>query len=397
MRIAHTSDWHAGRVFKQVARLPELAAVLEAMGDDLEREKVELLLVSGDVFDSGAPSADAERLVFSFFRRVGRAGLRTVVIAGNHDNASRMEAWGRLAELVDVTVVERPRSRDEGGLVELATRGGERAQVAAVPFAAPRLFVSALEAAQGRTDAAGQRLPGETVARQSYAEGLAAVVANLSEGFRPDAVNLLMLHTHLTGAVFSGSERQVHLGDDWAATPQAIPSRAQYVALGHIHNPQRVEAASAPALYAGSPLQMDFGEEGEDKSFVLVDARAGQPARIERVPYRGGRRLRRLRADLETLERDAPALRESGDLLALSVPLRTADPELNARVRRLLPNAVRVEAEVEAASGAAATLRPAAGTSERELFRAYQRARRGSEPPEELMRAFDELLHGCQD
>jgi len=202
-----------------------------------------------------------------------------------------------------------------------------------VPFAAPRLFVTALDAAHGRTDAAGQRLPGETVARQSYARA-GRGGRHLSEGFRPDAVNLLMLHTHLTGAVFSGSERQVHLGDDWAATPQAIPARAQYVALGHIHKPPAGRGLARAGALCGSPLQMDFGEEGEDKSFVLIDARAGQPARIERVPYRGGRRLRRLRADLATLERDAPALRESGDLLALSVPLRVADPELNARVRR---------------------------------------------------------------
>jgi exonuclease SbcD len=92
MRLAHTSDWHAGRILKRVDRLPELAAVLEQMGDDLEREKVDVLLMSGDVFDSGAPVAEAERVVFSFFKRLGRAGIETVVIAGNHDSPARMQA-----------------------------------------------------------------------------------------------------------------------------------------------------------------------------------------------------------------------------------------------------------------------------------------------------------------
>src|SRR6185295_5096371 len=93
MKIAHTSDWHAGRAFKRIDRLPELGAVLEHMGDRLEREQVDVLLVSGDVFDSGAPVAEAERMVFGFFKRLGRAGIQTVVIAGNHDSPARVEAW----------------------------------------------------------------------------------------------------------------------------------------------------------------------------------------------------------------------------------------------------------------------------------------------------------------
>ena len=92
MRIVHTSDWHAGRVWKTVDRLPELAAVLEDLGDFVERERIDLLLMSGDVFDTGAPSAEAERLVFGFFKRVGRTGTRTVVIAGNHDHPTRLRA-----------------------------------------------------------------------------------------------------------------------------------------------------------------------------------------------------------------------------------------------------------------------------------------------------------------
>src|SRR4029079_17433889 len=123
MLIAHTSDWHAGRVFKGIARLPEMQDVLENLADDLERETVDILLMSGDVFDSGAPSAEAERAVFRFFRRVGEAGSERVVSAGNRDSAARVEAWGGLTELVNVRAIGRPRSARDGGLVELRTRG----------------------------------------------------------------------------------------------------------------------------------------------------------------------------------------------------------------------------------------------------------------------------------
>jgi len=109
------------------------------------------------------------------------------------------------------------------------------------------------------------------------APGMRTLVAQYARRFRADAVNLLCLHTHLDGAVFTGSERRVHLGEAWACAPHALPATAQYIALGHIHRPQRVPAPS-PAEYAGSPLQLDYGEAGESKSFVRIDATPGRPA-----------------------------------------------------------------------------------------------------------------------
>jgi exonuclease SbcD len=397
VKVAHTSDWHAGRVFKQVRRLPELEAVLDALAADLTREKVQLLLHSGDVFDSGAPSPDAERLVFSFFKRVGRSGIPTVVIAGNHDSADRLAAWGGLAELVDVTVVPKPAPVERGGIVHVVS-AGETALVAAMPFAPPRWFVSALELAEGRVnERTGQRLGGDVVARQQYAESMGQLATHLATGFRHDAINILMTHTHLVGAKYSGerSERRVHLGDEWAALPQALPPTAQYVALGHIHSPQSVPSVPAPAEYAGSPLQLDFGESGEEKSWVLLDVRAGLPASIERVPYRGGRRLERVRASFDVLEHEADRLRSRDDLLWITVPLEQPDPELNSRVRKLLPGAVKVEAELKRLEVPVAAMRPARGAQPTDLFRSYY-AVGGREPSEAVIVEFERLLHECE-
>ncbi len=96
------------------------------------------------------------------------------------------------------------------------------------------------------------------------------IFAHLSDGFRAEAVNLAVGHSHVAGAKPTGSERVVTLGDDWAATPQSLPSTAQYVALGHIHLPQRVQAAGPHTEYAGSPMQLDFGEVGQVKTFAVV-------------------------------------------------------------------------------------------------------------------------------
>ena len=378
MRILHTSGWHAGRVWKGIDRLPELAAVFESLGDFIEHGAIDFVLMSGDVFDSGVPSAEAERLVFGFLKRIGRTGTRTIVIAGNHDHPARLDAWGMLAELVNVHVVGRPRRAEAGGVIEVEGRGGERAVVACVPFARARGFVSALELAAGDAEA-----------RQRYAESLKAVVEHLAERFRPDTVNLLVAHTHLDGAVLSGSERQVHIGEEWAAAAQALPSHAHYVALGHIHKPQRLENAPAPTCYAGSPLQLDFGEAGEEKSFVIVDARPRQPARIERVPYHGGTPLTIVRASLADLEQGAEQLRERG-WLRVVVPLTARDPDINSKVRRLLPNAVSVSVELPEVEEKVATvsvkeLRPS------DLYCAYHRSEHGSEPDAALIDAFGRL------
>jgi exonuclease SbcD len=332
MKIVHTSDWHIGRRWKGIQRLDELEAVLDHLAGFIEREAIDLVLHSGDVFESRNPAAEAEQLVNRFLVRVGRSGARMVVIAGNHDDPLRLDARSLLTELIDVEILGRPRSASRGGVRTIATRCGETAVVAALPFASPGAWVSAL-------DITGE----EAKARDRYAQMFARAVRDLSRGFRPDAVNLLMAHTHIEGALFGESERRVHISEDWAASPKALPAKASYVALGHIHKPQKVDGR-APAWYAGSLLQMDFGEAGEEKSFNLVTAAPGQPGVVESIPYQGGLPLVDLHATLAELE--AGAERHRKGWLRVTVPLTERDPDLNRKVRALLPNALVVRAEL---------------------------------------------------
>jgi exonuclease SbcD len=378
VRIVHTSDWHAGRLWKNLNRLPELGAVLDNLADFLVRERVDLLLMSGDVFDSSGPSAEAERMVFSFFRRIGSAGVQSVVIAGNHDHPARLEAWGTLAELVGVRSVGLPRRRDEGGLIEIDSSDGERAQIAAVPFASVGRLVSAIEMT---ADA--------SVAAQKYADGMQRILEHLAGGFRPDAIRLIVAHTHLANAILAGSERRVHVGEEWAMMPQAIPDTAQYVALGHIHRHQKVEAP-APTFYAGSPLQLDFGEVGETKQFLLLEAASQLPVRVEPVPYQGSVPLRDVSGTLEEIERDAERHRSTGHL-RVKVLLTARDPDIARKVRQLLPNAVVVNADLPRDEQAPNVDRPAPGAAPRELYAAYHRKEHGREAEAQLLTAFDDL------
>jgi len=335
MKIVHTSDWHVGRRWKGIQRLDELEAVLEHLAAFIEEESVDLVLHSGDVFESRNPPAEAEQLVNRFLVRVGRSGAQMLVIAGNHDDPLRLDARSLLTELVNVQILGRPRSASQGGTRTIETRCGEKAVVAALPFASPGAWVSALDIADG-----------EASARSKYARMFERAVQDLCGAFRKDAVNLLVAHTHIEGALFGESERRVHIGEDWAASPEALPSQASYIALGHIHKPQKIDGP-VPTYYAGSLLQMDFGEAGEEKTFIVVTASPGKPGKstkIEHVPYEGGLPLVDLRASLAELEEAADQHRTGW--LRVTVPLTERDPDLNRKVRELLPNALVVRAEL---------------------------------------------------
>ncbi len=332
MKIVHTSDWHVGRRWKGIQRLDELEAVLDHLASFIEEHAIDIVLHTGDVFDSRNPPAEAEQLVNRFLVRVGRTGAQMLVLAGNHDDPLRFDARSLLTEFVNVQIIGRPRTASRGGTRTLVTRGGETAVVAALPFASPGAWVSAL-------DLAGE----EAGARKKYAEMFHLAVEDLCGAYQPDAVNLLMAHTHIEGALFGESERRVHIGEDWAAAPEALPSTASYIALGHMHKPQKIDGPR-PAWYAGSLLQMDFGEAGEEKSFIVVTASPGQAATVEHVPYEGGLPLVDLRAPLAELEETADRYRTGW--LRVTVPLTERDPDLNRKVRELLPNALVVRADL---------------------------------------------------
>ena len=323
------------------------------------------------------PPAEAERLVNGFFVRVGRAGAHMVVIAGNHDDPQRLDARSLLAEYANVQIIGRPRSAAQGGHRIVGTRCGDKAVVGALPFASAGAWVSAL-------DLAGD----EASAKSKYARMFQRAVQNLSRPFQANAVNLLMAHTHLEGAVFGESERRVHIGEDWAATTQTLPTSANYIALGHIHKPQKV-GGTLPAYYAGSPLQMDFGEVGQEKTFVVVTAKPGKPAQIEHIRYEGGLPLVDLRATLDQLWSAAGEYR-TGCWLRVTVPLAEQDPDINRKVRDMLPNALIVKAERSEAEQQR-TIRLAEGASPADHYSAYYLHEHQSEPGPDVVEAFQQL------
>ena len=384
MRLLHTADWHVGRAIRGRSRIGEFEQALDEVVGVAVQEGVDAVLVAGDVYDQRSPAPEADALVFDAFVRLYDAGIPVVAIPGNHDSSIRLEALSRLLAPIRVTVVARVRPPEEGSLVEVASRdGSEAALVACIPFVPERRFGDA--AALFRATEAWY---------QTYAEGMGRLLSAMAEPFRPDRVNVLMAHAFTDGAIPGGGEHQITIGIEYAISPARLPGTASYVALGHVHRPQAVRGAPSPTRYAGSLLQLDFGEREQTKSVTVVEASPGRPAKVREVALTAGRRLLDLEGSFDQVLAKGAQLSDAH--LRVFVQTEGPVPGIGERVRDALPNAVDVQLVYERADVPTET-RPLPSLQPRDQFDAYFRHTHGvDDVPDDLGRAFDEVIEEIQ-
>jgi exonuclease SbcD len=385
MRILHTSDWHIGKRLGRHDRMDEFREVLAEVERIADERDVDLVIVSGDVWDRPIPPMDALTLGLETLLRL--AERRPVVaVAGNHDSPELFEALAPLLRPRNVFLTGTVKRPDEGGLLgpeEL----GVPAVVASFPFLREGRVVDFMKDAGEWYGAYAGRVAGIT---SRYNEALVERGADL--------VPILVAHFLVSGVrIDRGAprgERELHMGDAYAATSQAIPPGPQYVAMGHIHAPQKVPGAPVPAEYAGSLLALDFGEAGEQKRVVIVDAEPGRLAVAESVPLRGGRRLVRVTDTWDAIEARADELADA--FLDLTVKTSGTDTSLAERAREAFPFLAKVRA-FRAGAGERERVAKAA-RSWSELYGAFYRQEHpGEEPPDALLTLFRDVLEEVSD
>jgi len=268
---------------------------------------------------------------------------------------------------------------DQGSVIEIHARNGsESALIACVPFVPERRF----------GDAA--RLFESTESWfQSYAEGMGLLLDRMAGAFRPDRVNILMGHLFTDGALLGGGEREISIGIQYAVSPSRLPGTATYLALGHVHRPQSVKGSPSPARYAGSLLQLDFGELDQTKSVSIVEAAPGTPARVQEIQLGAGRKLRDVSGTLAELQ--AMAASVGDDFLRVEVKTGGPVAHIVDQVREFLPNAVDVRLDYPREDGGPSS-HVLAGLEPLDQYLAYYRATHGVEPRPELVAAFNEIL-----
>ncbi|UTI63367.1 exonuclease SbcCD subunit D [Paraconexibacter antarcticus] len=335
--IFHTSDWHVGKSLARLSREEDHRAVLAEIVTQARQVKPDLIIHSGDVFDSFRPATADMRLALSTLNSLGRIAP-TVVLAGNHDSPSLLEVFSLLmGEHAPVQFVPRAKHPDRGGILDFPSRdGSQRLRLAPMPFVHANRQVDWFDDPR--------RFMGK------YAEQLQVMNQLLHQGLEAgyDPVRDVLLyaaHLHVSGAHLSGTERPLHVSDTYAAEAGSLPT-VSYTALGHIHKPQQLPGR--PACYVGSPMQLDFGEAGQEKSSIMVVAEPGRPADITRLPLNSARPLRVLHGTIEEITAAAPDV--DRELVRVIVQTQDPIPDLADTIVGLLPNATLVEVVEDVAS-----------------------------------------------
>ncbi len=382
MRLLHVSDWHLGRTTYNTSRAEDHDTVIAEILGYAREHRPDLIIHTGDLFDVVRPAyQDMARGIDALQELAVVAPV--VVLCGNHDSSALFELFSQLiGPDSPIHFASRARAADQGGVLTFPAAAGEEIRLAPLPFVHANRMLDGFEE------------PGTWSAR--YADRIhlveQALTRGLLDGFdNRHHVAIFAAHLYVGGAVLSGSERRVQVGDNYATYLEHLPA-VTYAAFGHIRS-------VVTGCYAGSPIQLDFGELDEAKRIVLVDARPGYPPEIQSLPLSGGRPLWRFEGTMDELATAAPGVGQVLALATIHSPSTIAD--LHSCVQDLLPDAVVLDVYPVAADRqlgvvvAAAPAGPEPGIEE--LFRDYlaEQGTKGA-AADLVMATFSRLLEAIE-
>ncbi|MFD9129894.1 exonuclease SbcCD subunit D [Kitasatospora sp. NPDC059571] len=370
MRLLHTSDWHLGRTFHRESLHDAQRAFLDHLVAVAGVERVDAVLVAGDVYDRALPGLEAVALFDDVLVRLAALGVPAVFISGNHDSARRLGVAARLIDRAGIHLRTDPDGCAEPVL--LADAHGPVA-VYGLPYLEPTLVRERFGLDRGGHD-------------RVLGAAMDAVRADLAA--RPAGTRAVVLaHAFVTGGEPSASERDITVGGV-ASVPAAVFDGVHYVALGHLHGSQRL----APHLrYSGSPLAYSFSEADHRKTMWLIELDAdGAIAEERRIDCPQPRRLARLRGRLAELLADGRHgwAEDAWVEATLTDPARPA--EAMERLRRRFPHTVQLlfDPEHTGGDGHPSYAARVSGRSDLEIAEGFVRHVRPGDGPSEAERAW---------
>ncbi|RVT46738.1 exonuclease subunit SbcD [Rheinheimera sediminis] len=325
MRILHSSDWHLGQHFIGKSRADEHKALFGWLKQQIELHQVDALIVAGDIFDTTTPASYARELYHQLIVDLQPTGCQLVMLGGNHDSVAVLQEGKELLACLHTQVVPGWLGAAESHLLVLNNKAGEPGAIlAALPFLRSR---DLLQSHSGQQASDKQQQLQQAIAdcyQQCFAKAQ-ALKAELG-------LELPLLATgHLTtvGASSSESVREIYIGS-LEAFPASVFPDFDYIALGHIHQPQLV-AGKAHIRYSGSPIPLSFDEAKQQKSMVLLDF-SSLEAKIELLPIPCFQPLLSLKCsltELHTLLQQPLAMLQPGQKLWLELVLTGSDGYLS--------------------------------------------------------------------
>jgi DNA repair protein SbcD/Mre11 len=346
MRILHTSDWHLGRSFHREDLLGHQGAFVDHLLEVVEQERVDVVVVSGDVYDRALPAVDAVHLADEAFARLAASPARVVVTSGNHDSAQRLGFGSRLIDAAGVFI--RTSAGSVGTPVVLRDQHGAVA-IHPLPYLDPRTLSEPWQ------------LPGRShqAALDAAMVRVRADLAGRDAGTR----SVVMAHAFVAGAEPSDSERDISVGGVSRVATSTFDG-IDYVALGHLHGRHTL---SQSIRYSGSPLVYSFSEADQHKGSWLVELGSAGVTSAEFVEAPVPRRLARVTGDLESLLVDPRLAAHEDAWLQVTLTDRARPPHAMDRLRARFPHTLVLGF---APAGAPASTTPAArgtGRSDHEI------------------------------
>lgn len=321
MKLLHTSDWHLGRQFHNQSLLADQAGVLDQLIDHVKAEQIDVVLISGDIYDRSVPPAEAVTLLNQTLRRLCvDLAVPVIMISGNHDSPERLGFGAGLMQGAGLHILS---DLAQVGTPVIIPHAGGDVAFYGIPYCQPEHVRSVFD---------------ENV--RSFDEAHTFLVERIKAAFQPGQRRVLLSHCFVSGAEESDSERPLSLGG--ADTVRWQPMRDfDYVALGHLHAPQF--RGEAHIRYSGSLMKYSFSEVTQKKGVTRVELPAQGEATITALPLTPERDLRIVEGEFDTLMAEGKDDPRNDDYLLVRLTDTRAILDTLNQLRQVYPHVLHLE------------------------------------------------------
>lgn len=307
MKILHTADWHLGKRLYRHELTDDHSKFLDWLSETIEERQIDVLIIAGDIFDTTNPNDGSMQLYYQFLTRMLPLQRRIVITGGNHDSSSKLNAPRDLLHHLNIHVVGCTSGNCAEEVLRLAN-GSTDLLVAAVPY---------LRDGDLRQSISGQTYEDRVEAVRMGIRNHYQRIADHCQAAYSDVPVLAMGHLYVNGSTVSESEREIHtVGGQAAFASEHFPDGFDYVALGHIHVPQRVGPGET-VRYSGSPIPLSFGERDNQHQVLELTFDGGKLQTIQSVSVPRFRSLRQVTGSLDEVRDRLEAIEETSALPTL--------------------------------------------------------------------------------
>jgi len=330
MKILHTADWHIGKVLHKQDLEIDFLYFSDWLIQTIKIEKINVLLVSGDIFDLANPSNKDIKLYYELLSKLFSLGITTIITGGNHDSPGLLNGPKTLLETINLKIFGCLEDDISKHIIPIYENGKLNSIVLAIPF----LRDKDLKKSSPISEKSEQKFS----TNQSIGYIYEQVTQKAIDLLGTEVPIIAMGHLHVMGSETSESEREIHIGNLEGLSVDILDKRINYLALGHIHKPQLINGKKN-VRYSGSPIYLDFSERNFSKSVVLLEIENNNIAKIKNLEIPLSRSLIKIEGSFEEVKTKVFEFKNKYHLPAfieLSIKEKIFSPELLIKLDQLI-------------------------------------------------------------